>query len=498
MLPAAQRLGGETEVPAAKRYSAEKFIELHDYASKTSLTRAVWTIIATPLPGVLSSIIPALIPLSSLRHGPHSSFYGHLFVLQIAVTAGSTVPVIAMAKIPSEVYSLREATVVSLCTALIDVLLMTPIMRFWRFPVPFFWVLCTPVWIVSVILAHLFVLRSKCWKHPELLDAVKKCNDAVSFEVMQIVLYPAMSILFDHVSVGFQILISLSFPIVKQLLKMGIQRCSKDMHDQHAILVIAAVEICASLYQSMIMQSTPSYAAMGIVMGLDVVQGLASVKYFLDRHSNANIPRRKLIPKALRILRTRRQQNQGPAPTTSKLGAIVPLPPSVSSEVVPTPKAAPTNRRLSQKTGLRENDALVHRALQFTQTAETIVLLEYFEVIVPILHCIYLVTAAQFQSAKYNTRIRPFYRDNRQLLGAVGSILMYSALQGVSLVVLHLVMKHRYGVSATYQLAFTLERHQVPIQTKMIAWLPLILNFTTVHYGTDFSFQFDFETWEQW
>lgn len=91
-----------------------------------------------------------------------------------------------------------------------------------------------------------------------------------------------------------------------------------------------------------------------------------------------------------------------------------------------------------------------------------------------------------------------FYHDAERVADAIASLMLYSALQALSCVAMHVIMKKRYGVSEGLHLAFALERHRIPIQCMMAAWLPMILNFTTVHYGTDFSFQFDFESWSQW
>jgi hypothetical protein len=48
---------------------------------------------------------------------------------------------------------------------------------------------------------------------------------------------------------------------------------------------------------------------------------------------------------------------------------------------------------------------------------------------------------------------------------------------------MHVIMKRRYGLSATYHLAFVLEHHRAGIQGKLVAWLPVILHFTLSHYG---------------
>ncbi|TMW60761.1 hypothetical protein Poli38472_000803 [Pythium oligandrum] len=124
-------------------------------------------------------------------------------------------------------------------------------------------------------------------------------------------------------------------------------------------------------------------------------------------------------------------------------------------------------------------------------SAEMVLLIEYYEVIIPIINAIFLASTYTTISTRYNTKLAMFYNNPDAVYASVQPIMLYSFLQGLSLVVMHFVMRYRYGVSAMYHLAFAIERHGRSIQGKMIAYAPLIFYFTVIHYGMDFSLKFD-------
>lgn len=86
--------------------------------------------------------------------------------------------------------------------------------------------------------------------------------------------------------------------MVKWVMKRALRRYTKELKGNNTEVVASGIEICASLYQSMIMQNAPSQIAMATIMTVDVVQGLVMVKFFLDRRSS--VPRHLIIREALR------------------------------------------------------------------------------------------------------------------------------------------------------------------------------------------------------
>ncbi|TMW68197.1 hypothetical protein Poli38472_007869 [Pythium oligandrum] len=286
----------------------------------------------------------------------------------------------------------------------------------------------------------------------------------MSIQMTQIIFYPAFSVLYDKANNTQRILLTLVFPIVKYGLKRLLKRSGRQLGEYQTEVAVSGVEICASLYQSIFMQAVPTTAAMAVIMGIDLVQGIIAIKFFADRLVDASMVRHKIFDEAEQLMTM-----TFVAPTTMLLAK----------------DQSPGHKHESQDT--------INRALQLANVAESILLVEYFEVIIPIVNGVFLLVAAQFPSARFNSSIAPLYNDRDQLKRALWSLMLYSALQGLSCVAMHVVMKRRYGISAIAHLSFVLERYHTSILGKMLTWLPIILHFTLTHYGSDYSFRFRFQ-----
>lgn len=330
--------GRLSTVSRAGPYSTHKLLQLDDYLQRRAYWRASLVIIAIPLPGLLTASILSFLPLQPLRHGPTPAFHCHLFVSMLVITYGMLMTTTVVTRIPSAVYSSREVAAVSLLTSVIHVAVTSLVWRLWRFPVPFHWIVGIAHWLFHSALAHLLVLRSKCWR-PEMLRAVKLHGLGLSVQLLQVVLYPATSVLFDHVSPSYQVVITILFPLVKVVMKRALEFTTTGLPDQHSVVVVAAVEICASLYQSIIMQSVPSEAAVLVIMTIDVLQGFASLKFMMDQPST--VPRNRLLHEAIATVRHRQQHQKHQRSPVSRSIDRLPSPHAIA----PAPQPVPTRTR---------------------------------------------------------------------------------------------------------------------------------------------------------
>ena len=57
-------------------------------------------------------------------------------------------------------------------------------------------------------------------------------------------------------------------------------------------------------------------------------------------------------------------------------------------------------------------------------------------------------------------------------------------LQAATFVVLQVVLRRKYGISAAHSVAFVLERQRGSIQSFLLLYMTLILRFNLVHLGT--------------
>ncbi|KAG3114861.1 hypothetical protein PI124_g17016 [Phytophthora idaei] len=67
----------------------------------------------------------------------------------------------------------------------------------------------------------------------------------------------------------------------------------------------------------------------------------------------------------------------------------------------------------------------------------------------------------------------------------------YASMEFGSFVVLVMLKKRTCGIDALYQLVFVLETQTLFVQSTLMMWILLTLTYRVVHFGCDFSFQFE-------
>jgi hypothetical protein len=112
---------------------------------------------------------------------------------------------------------------------------------------------------------------------------------------------------------------------------------------------------------------------------------------------------------------------------------------------------------------------------------EYLALVAYIESVIPLLYAVYLTILYQLPSAKYYPHSQSLTAE--KLRSTIGSIVVYASVEIVTLVLLHVLLKHRFGFSLMYQLAFVLENEMEQLQGRLFVWIIGLLQLTLVHYG---------------
>ncbi|KAE9237052.1 hypothetical protein PF004_g8675 [Phytophthora fragariae] len=153
-----------------------------------------------------------------------------------------------------------------------------------------------------------------------------------------------------------------------------------------------------------------------------------------------------------------------------------------AGEVQPRP---PDKER---KGSQRERPAIIRETLEALFTTECIVLTAYLEAIIPFFYCSYMLVMVQLPSSRFHTEMAGVTSDN--VVETIFPVFLFGLLQIATFVVLAAVIKRNCGVHMSYQLAFVLETHMPLIQGKFMFWVLIMLCFRIVHFGVDFTFQF--------
>jgi hypothetical protein len=112
---------------------------------------------------------------------------------------------------------------------------------------------------------------------------------------------------------------------------------------------------------------------------------------------------------------------------------------------------------------------VVHEVLRLLHVTEFMVLVEYTEVIIMIVYCLYLLITVNFPNRQYYAQLSNM--DAEAMQYTLSSILLYALLEVVSLVLLAMALEKQRVVSSLHQLAFVLEHQWHMMQAKLNLWV---------------------------
>ncbi|GAB9462987.1 hypothetical protein Gpo141_00000464 [Globisporangium polare] len=134
---------------------------------------------------------------------------------------------------------------------------------------------------------------------------------------------------------------------------------------------------------------------------------------------------------------------------------------------------------------------LLVETLQGLFHVEYLVLVEYVECIVPFVYVAYSAVRSRLPSdAFYPHSLTNTSHEEGAEWSFLSSVVLYTAFELLSLVLLNMLYWWKFRFLPLYQLAFVLENQFELIQSKLVLWIVLLLQFELYHYGADFTFRF--------
>jgi hypothetical protein len=123
---------------------------------------------------------------------------------------------------------------------------------------------------------------------------------------------------------------------------------------------------------------------------------------------------------------------------------------------------------------------LLFQTLQMLFHTEYLVLLEYVECIIPLMYVIYFSVMRQLPNAAH-------YAHLSESTSTIQNVLPYALVEVLSLGIIHAALRRTFHFSPMYQLAFVLENQAEFVQSKLMLWIVILLQFQLTHYGGSFA-----------
>ncbi|KAL4158625.1 hypothetical protein PRNP1_004401 [Phytophthora ramorum] len=336
-----------------------------------------------------------------------------------------------------------------------------------------------------------------------------------------LLIYPAYQAIFMSVAGFLEMLIVSILPIINVALKNTLVACGSHLEDNLPEMVVLTVDGFSALYSVICMRGTNSVKMVAITVALNVVVMMLSL-HGMNRRSRAARDSR-----AFQLMQLRQRQAQR---TPSFLSAALAggSPDLLSTLVITTLKLlqAPGQldpaelREIRLLSGMQHNlsdansallkslaarpiinDVLVatrkkntkavKQSLQLLFNNEYLGLIAYIQCIIPVLYMLYMPVLRTLPNRVYYPTHFVILENADQFLDRMTVIALLALLQLAALIVLHVFVATHFAVSTVYQIAFVLETHFKLVAGRLIVWFIVAVQSTLLHYGADFTFQFN-------
>ncbi|TMW62610.1 hypothetical protein Poli38472_005228 [Pythium oligandrum] len=525
------------------QYSVERLYQMKTYTEQTSRKWLVVVFAVSIVPCLLVNIGVECIPLRPITEGLGGSptFYARSCI--VLHFMGFLAFQHYRQLIPELPSSLTQVCVMTSILALGTLFNEYLFARWIGYPVSFLVIAVAPTYMT------LLLLNIGVWWGKFL-----RANKDVFWELvhLQTVLtvifslafaYPVYNFFFVHISPVYQPWFTMLLPVIKILAKNAVSPFCKYIEDYKPEAVIFNIEIFHAYFVSICMQSATSLRTTALLMLMDLVHAwlsLRDISLIVDEiqtmrtkltgkrqsqglsekqsRSLADLPAHVLFlvksdPKLLEVGNIRLQTRYAmQGPTTAflfkSLNAVVP---TGAERLTPSGQRIATRlnsrwrtqfdltalqhnlpeteqRMLLQTLDTNARAGYVANVLKLLHMVEFLVLIEFTEVIIPFVYSIYLYASFFLPNRVYHTQLRDV--DEHELRRTLGYVLVYGALELVSLLIFQVLIYRKIRISPAHQLAFVLEKQWTLVQLKLCVWFLFMIQFSVDHYGIDYTFKF--------
>ncbi|TYZ67941.1 hypothetical protein PybrP1_006958 [[Pythium] brassicae (nom. inval.)] len=161
-----------------------------------------------------------------------------------------------------------------------------------------------------------------------------------------------------------------------------------------------------------------------------------------------------------------------------------------TTATVMSPRQQQEDEGLTAELGLNALERLefVQKTTKVLFMIEYAVLVEYAEVVTPVIYCTYMLLMYYLPNRAYYLSLAELSRD--KLFANLSQVLLYATLELFSFLFMGYVIKRQLGITRTHQLTFVLKTQFRAVQAKFVLWVVFITQTYLFHFGADFSFQF--------
>lgn len=418
----------------------KRVLEMAKYSAETSWLRVIAVLFTTPLPCLIVTIAVDVLPLADPSEGlgANKMFFARIFYTFIVVSV-LVVQQFRMS-VPLLPYPLKRILVESMLISACVVGIFYGVAQTIGFPVPFGLLMMVPLWATLIVIAMTVAWAKKVRETP---GAATMIVNAAKLWVCQVSLtftYPPYFYIFTTLPKGGKTALALLLPLIKLFMRNVVARTVTHLKDEMPEVVVFNCDVFNALFVSYCMQNSPTIWITLEIMFFDVVMmtfslrgarssrrylkdlelkieqqhNLDGIKSFRDHNGEATTTLRRatfllcragnLTPEVTLVSRARNPTRIAPSPILvngaagSKIAkqSFVARPKTLENALVPA-------QNLSLETQLAPNlehvvhefprlqARYIHKVQRLLYAAEFLLLLNFVEVVIPLVFCKYLL-----------------------------------------------------------------------------------------------------------
>ncbi|ETL99723.1 hypothetical protein L917_03476 [Phytophthora nicotianae] len=176
---------------------------------------------------------------------------------------------------------------------------------------------------------------------------------------------------------------------------------------------------------------------------------------------------------------------------SAKKSAIIPTEISVPSPFNRGPSVEEITSNSFQMVEMltaEERQQFVHETCRVLRRVEFLLLVEYTEVMVPLVYVIYIATVYHLPNRKFFPYLNEM--SEADLINTICSVLIYGTLQLLSFILLLVALNRRFQLAPGTILRFVLGKEWRVVQSQFVLWIIYVLQSSIQHVGTDYTFKF--------
>uniref|UniRef100_K3W6Z6 Uncharacterized protein n=1 Tax=Globisporangium ultimum (strain ATCC 200006 / CBS 805.95 / DAOM BR144) TaxID=431595 RepID=K3W6Z6_GLOUD len=505
---------GATAIQSDHGYSVDRLFAFHEYCQSASRWRVALVLLLYSVPALALLLILDWIPLQDPREAwsTNTVYWARIAVMTLVITAmvlrqGQLV-------LPGVGLTTKKIVAIVIGTTIGYTGTLMLLANYWMFPIPF---ALTLGGVIFAFYLNLFGTIALSVSDRANLQRFYNYTLQVGVQASMGGVYPVYNAIFLTLDGVAQLAFVLLLPVIKLTFKYVISK-TQPSQSEFTIATSSGVDIFDALYMSKCMQSCGTLAVGFGVVFVDLAQNYVAIcslsrqshilqpKYTRDHNNRFDTT--KLLPfacellektkwldspQALRFSASDRFQisvtSQGEINRLQSLRAPEIGVAAHEADVLSTKRSMqsvapfqPINvwRSSSSNSESRVNStSIVRDVSRQLHMSEKVAIVEYVETVAPVFYALYLVIVFHLPNAKY-------YHDMANLTEAkmhnvVINIMIYAVLELLSMVYVHLMIKHHFGVSVFCQVAFSLESEWRVYQCYFFIWTLIVFQYLLIH-----------------